>query len=258
MACPSCIRRLRGIEKRSLVYQAKRKPPPTPGAKKQRRYKNRRLKLGLDALWMVGYDGPPPSPESAWPATIAYYRLHGFPRLRSACYPDDMKILRPANQYGGAPGVGLISLLQFSEFLKEIVTGPLRIQCDLATVRIVPRTQGDLKQDTSDDLTYQQAMKHFEVSALEEIDSPPIEIEATFADLAGASGDPADPANPGPKHPAVLHAAQHVNVADFAAGYHGTIANPDATLDAKVGFLATWFHLTASAAQALLAQNGVS
>ena len=161
--------------------------------------------------------------------------------------------MKPANQYGGAPGVGLISLLGLLAFLKYILAGPLKLQCQTSTIKIIPRTQGDLKQDLANALSLSQAEMHFWGSTVIDpsIDSPPIEIQATIADIAGVSGDPADPANPGAAHPAIVHDAENVNVADYKAAYDvAFLIQP--SKDAQVSFLVKWHKLTPAQAEALI------
>ncbi len=42
-----------------------------------RRWRDGRLKAGLDELWMIGYDGPRPYPASAWPLIREYAMKFG-------------------------------------------------------------------------------------------------------------------------------------------------------------------------------------
>jgi len=47
-------------------------------AEVSRRYRERRNRTGLEAYWMIGYDGPAPTPKSAWPEMIEYASVHGL------------------------------------------------------------------------------------------------------------------------------------------------------------------------------------
>jgi hypothetical protein len=43
-----------------------------------RALRERRLRAGLDAVWMIGYDGPSETPVSVWPAMAEHAALFGL------------------------------------------------------------------------------------------------------------------------------------------------------------------------------------
>ena len=47
-------------------------------ARKMRAWRSKREKIGRDAYWMIGYDGPSPYPASPWPRIIEHARLYGL------------------------------------------------------------------------------------------------------------------------------------------------------------------------------------
>lgn len=57
--------------KRGLTSQGKPRKrvglAMTSGAAAMRKHRAQRLRDGWLAVWMIGYDGPKPYPESAWP-----------------------------------------------------------------------------------------------------------------------------------------------------------------------------------------------
>jgi len=37
-----------------------------------------RIKVGLKAMWMIGYDGPRTTPQSGWPAMMEHAKRYGL------------------------------------------------------------------------------------------------------------------------------------------------------------------------------------
>lgn len=60
-------------------YQPKpRIGPLTYGAEMQRRHRERRENAGRMEYWMIGYDGPSPTPASAWPRMMEHAQRYGL------------------------------------------------------------------------------------------------------------------------------------------------------------------------------------
>lgn len=75
-ACKRCKKRAYG-----QYYRAHGKIRKTPsqsyGAMKTRKWRESRSRW---AFWMIGYDGPNPTPQSAWPRIMEHANLYGLKR----------------------------------------------------------------------------------------------------------------------------------------------------------------------------------
>lgn len=60
------------------AHHPKKPSAMSRGAVKNRRYRERRARIGAAEYWMIGYDGPSPHPKTSWELIAEHARIYGM------------------------------------------------------------------------------------------------------------------------------------------------------------------------------------
>lgn len=159
---------------------------------------------------------------------------------------------RPAIEYGGGPGIGLISIMTFLKAVNRL-EGDLEIEYATGSMQAISRETNGVEEPAGNK-NMRAAEKHFGIDGYDpRYDSPPIEIRATFTPYSVLGGtDLTSTPAPGPiasnSHEAVM-----VNAADYFREHDAAFYPEPGDQTAQLAWLMKWHHMTSSEAAEFLA-----